>query len=196
MSDRAINALVVGKRLFLQHPLEEDRAEFLTLRRSCRAFLEKWEPIPPPGFDAFGDEAFDRDLSMASTPTNERVLIRRLADDVIVGKLSFGDIMRGPAQFCHIGYWIGEQHTRRGYMTEAIGLGLRYAFETLELHRVEANIQPHNHPSKRVAAKCGFRLEGVSPRYIKIQGVWADHERWAVTVEEWEKGGLATDGRG
>jgi ribosomal-protein-alanine N-acetyltransferase len=179
------DALVKGKLVFLRHPTESDRDEFIALRNSCKEYLARWEPVPPRGFDAFGDDGFDREVELARTDRGERMLICRREDGTIVGKLSTGDILRGPAQFCHLGYWIAEAHAGRGYMTEAIALGLRYCFTTLKLHRVEANIQPHNEASRRVVQRNGFRLEGFSPRYIKIRGRWADHERWAITVEEW-----------
>ena len=73
-------------------------------------------------------------------------------------------------------------------MTEAMGLGLRFAFEGLGLHRVEANIIPDNRPSIALVKRHGFRKEGFSERYLKIAGSWRDHDRWALTVEEWNGG--------
>ena len=76
-------------------------------------------------------------------------------------------------------------YARRGYMTEALALVLRRAFGPLRLHRVEANIQPGNRASIALVRRAGFRREGLSRRYLKIGGRWRDHERWALTVEEW-----------
>jgi ribosomal-protein-alanine N-acetyltransferase len=74
-----------------------------------------------------------------------------------------------------------------GYMEEGLRLVLRHAFRDLGLHRVEAAIQPANERSIALVRRCGFRLEGFSPRYLKIGGRWRDHQRWALLAEEWRK---------
>jgi ribosomal-protein-alanine N-acetyltransferase len=68
-------------------------------------------------------------------------------------------------------------------MTEAVGLVVRDAFRRLRLHRLEANVQPGNRASIRLVRRLGFRREGYSPRYLKIQGRWRDHERWALLAD-------------
>jgi ribosomal-protein-alanine N-acetyltransferase len=62
---------------------------------------------------------------------------------------------------------------------------LRYAFDELRLHRIEAAIVPRNAPSRRVADKLGLRDEGVARRLLQIRGVYEDHVRYAITSEEW-----------
>jgi ribosomal-protein-alanine N-acetyltransferase len=71
-------------------------------------------------------------------------------------------------------------------MEKGLRAVMKEAFRSQRLHRLEANIQPHNEASRRLVQRCGFRLEGFSPRYLKIAGRWRDHERWAITVEEWK----------
>jgi ribosomal-protein-alanine N-acetyltransferase len=69
-------------------------------------------------------------------------------------------------------------------MTEAVRQALAYAFDEVGLHRLEANIQPGNARSIALVRRLGFRLEGFSPRYLKIDGEWRDHERWAMLADE------------
>jgi ribosomal-protein-alanine N-acetyltransferase len=69
-------------------------------------------------------------------------------------------------------------------MTEALRAAAAYAFGELGLHRLEANIQPDNAASLALARRVGFRKEGYSPRYLRIDGAWRDHERWALLADE------------
>jgi ribosomal-protein-alanine N-acetyltransferase len=106
-------------------------------------------------------------------------------DGAIVGGITFSEIGRGSFQSACLGYQIGAPFARRGYMTEAIGLALTFAFMRLRWHRVEANIQPGSGPSLALVRRAGFRREGLSRRYLKIGGRWRDHERWALLAENW-----------
>lgn len=193
------SAIELGERVALRRPTERDRAEFIDLRRRNRRHLERWEPIPR-GVDAFTEaelnKAFDRELKLRRTKTDERFLICDIREGTIMGKVSISGIYRGPLMECRLGYWIGKEFARRGCMSEAVGLATRYAFLTLGLHRVEANMQPHNEASRRVVMRNGFLQEGFSPRYLLIRGRWADHERWAITREAWEARRLGRSTRG
>ena len=176
--------LIAGSRVHLRHPCEADRAAWIGLRRASRDFLEPWEPKRPAGIDGFGSSGFDLYLHNADSDRQQRHLIVRTSDGALIGHVGINEISRGPFQNGILGYWIGQAHARRGLMTEAIRLAVRRGFGELGLHRLEANIMPGNAASKATIVKCGFRLEGYSPRYLQIAGVWADHERFAITREE------------
>lgn len=171
-------------RVLIRRPLLSDEAEVLALRHRSREFLERWEPIPPPGRDLFSTDGFAAWVEHAHTDQRRRFVICRASDGVIMGQASLNEIIRGPLQQSFLGYWIGEEFAGNGYMTEALPLVLRVAFQGLGLHRVEANIQPHNTPSIALAKKVGFRKEGYSPKYLEIRGQWSDHERWAILADE------------
>ena len=84
-----------------------------------------------------------------------------------------------------IGYYAFAGFERRGLMRAGLSLVARHAFRQLKLHRLEANIQPDNLASIALVRRCGFQLEGYSPRYLKIGGRWRDHERWAVLADKY-----------
>ncbi|HTJ81550.1 MAG TPA: GNAT family protein [Polyangiaceae bacterium] len=168
----------------IRPPRFEDGAELLALRVASRAFLEKWEPRPEGGIDAFGPAWFARFFAASTAERSRRYLVVHEDDGRIVGQVGLGEIMRGALQQAFVGYWAGEAYARRGYLTEGVRLVVCVAFEELGLHRLEANVQPHNEPSLRLLKRLGFRKEGYSPRYLQIAGEWVDHERWALTREE------------
>ncbi len=185
-------ASACGDRVFLRHPLAADCDEWAELREASWDFLRRWEPTPPGtrAPNANHAEAFERLLESSDRGVSQRFLIcARLSGETaaggeILGQVSLNHIVRGP--FCNAaaGYWIGARHARRGFMSEALGLAIGHAFGPLLLHRVEANIIPGNVASRGVAMKVGMRLEGVSPRFLRINGKWQDHERWAITAED------------
>jgi ribosomal-protein-alanine N-acetyltransferase len=115
-------------------------------------------------------------------------IVDPVGDEAIIGRIALTGVMRGAFLSAHLGYWIDQEHQRKGYMTEAVREVTRFAFDVLGLHRVQAAVMPHNTASLRVLEKLGFRKEGESPRYLQIAGRWADHVVFAVTAEEWPRG--------
>ncbi|MBL8631434.1 MAG: GNAT family N-acetyltransferase [Rhodospirillaceae bacterium] len=120
-------------------------------------------------------------------------MIARSEDNAFLGVININDPIFGGFRSASIGYYINADFARRGYMSEALALVLDYAFTTLQLHRLEANIQPANEASIGLVKRLGFRNEGFSPAFLQINGVWRDHERWAILAEEWlDASGLST----
>ena len=110
-------------------------------------------------------------------------------EGVFVGEINLNSIQRGPFQNAYIGYWIDEAHAGHAYIPEAFVVALRFAFEELHLHRVQAAIVPRNGASRRVVEKLELRDEGTAQRYLEINGVWEDHIRYAITSEDWAERG-------
>jgi [ribosomal protein S5]-alanine N-acetyltransferase len=92
---------------------------------------------------------------------------------------------RGSFHSCYSGFYANAATAGQGLTRETLDLALRYAFETEALHRIEANVQPANAASLALVRRAGFRHEGFSPRYLQVDGQWRDHERFAITVEDW-----------
>ena len=133
-------------------------------------------------------DEYDTYLERSRSKSTAYFVAHRIEDDAIVGFLNISEIVRGKFQSAFLGYGGIAGFEGQGYMREALELVLREAFTKLALHRLEANIQPGNQASIALARRCGFELEGFSPRYLKVGGRWRDHERWAIRAETWRAG--------
>jgi ribosomal-protein-alanine N-acetyltransferase len=168
-----------GGRAYLRAPRPSDRDEFLRLVRASRGLHRPWvyAPETPREFAAY--------LSRCSNATERCFLVCRRDDDMLAGVYNLSQIARGFFESAYLGYYAFAPAAGQGLMADGLQLVLRHTFRKLKLHRLEANIQPDNERSKRLVERAGFRYEGYSPRYLKIGGRWRDHERWAITREDW-----------
>jgi len=181
-----------GKRVVLRPLVAEDYDGWLSVRSSCRRWLQVWEPRPAGGAHLAEDRSSF--VSRCLGRERERQLgygygFGIFADEAFCGEITLSSIQRGPFQSGVIGYWIDEAKAGQGLMPESVVVVLAFAFETLALHRVEVNIVPRNTASRRVVEKLDLRSEGVSLRMLEIDGVWEDHMRFAITAEEWSERG-------
>ncbi len=174
-----------GERVLLRMPTPRDTDELIALRRRSMRRLRPWEPKPAKGATAWGPDWVERLLEARRSTTHCKLLLCRSEDGAIVGGASLNEITRGAFHNAFAGWWIGDPHEGQGYMSEGLRLLVEHGFLSLRLHRIEANIRPENARSRALALRTGFRLEGYSPRYLQIAGRWADHERYAIVVEEW-----------
>lgn len=181
---------VAGPRVRLRPLRPSDEVAWREVRQRNRDWLEPWEPLA----EAFAPEAGQSGgafRSRCASWDRQRQLDAAhpfgmfLADGTFVGEINLAGVQRGPFQSAHVGYWIDRAHAGQGLVPEALVLVMRQAFEILGLHRLEVVIVPRNERSHRVVAKIGLRQEGTSRGYLKIQGVWEDHIRYAITEEEW-----------
>ena len=157
------------------------QAEFLAAVRRSRTLHRPW--VNPPRTK----EQFQLYLKSRQGPNCASYFVLSDEEDALVGVINVSEIVRGAFQSAYLGYYAFSPHHRRGYMREGLTAVVDLAFRGLGLHRIEANIQPQNRPSLALVNAIGFRKEGFSKRYLKISGRWRDHERWAVTREDWQE---------
>ena len=166
----------------LRTPQMSDYPAWAELRAQSREFLMPWEPLWA------GDE-----LSRASFRRRVRHYLRDLREDVgyalfifaaangrLVGGLTLCNVRRGVTQAGTLGYWMGANYAKHGYMTAAVHAVIPFVFDQLELHRLEAACLPANTASIKLLEKTGFKREGLARRYLRINGVWQDHLLYAL----------------
>ncbi len=180
---------LAGRRVTLRTLRESDYEPWHEIRVRCRDWLVPWEPRPagaPPAAEdraSFGARCALRERErQAGSGYGFGIFV----GERLVGELTLSSIQRGPFQSSSIGYWIDRDWAGQSLVPEAVVVTLRFAFDVLGLHRVEVSIIPRNAASRRVAEKLDLRLEGISERYLEIDGQWEDHVRYAMTSEEWQ----------
>lgn len=87
-----------------------------------------------------------------------------------------------------IGFAIGRDHWGHGYASEAVTLLIRFAFEQLDLHRLEADPDPQNLGSIRVLERQGFKREGLLRERYFLDGEPQDAEYYGLLRREWSGG--------
>jgi ribosomal-protein-alanine N-acetyltransferase len=166
----------------------DDVAPFRLAYAASRERIGEWNPVDPGRIEA--------DLAEQS-PTRRTLMI--LADDPagghgLVGRVNVSNVVRGTFQSASIGYDAYDPYAGRGLFREGLRLVVDLCLRAerdggLGLHRVEANVQPGNVRSALVLRSLGFRHEGETARMLRLNGpgglAWRDHERYAVTAEEW-----------
>ncbi|WP_207947042.1 GNAT family protein [Actinomadura sp. 7K507] len=168
----------MGTRVLVRQVRAEDAARFVELAGLSSGLHRPWVNLPASA------EEFREYLARFDQVAAVGMVVCRREGGDLAGTVNINRIVRGSYQRGVLGYAAFLPFAGRGYLTEGVGLAVRYAFEQLKLHRVEADIQPGNAASIKLVRRLGFRREGFSPGFIKIDGVWRDHERWALTSED------------
>ncbi len=182
------------ERLSLRLPEMGDHAAWVRLRREGEAFLREWEPTW--SIDHFTRKAFRNRVYWAWRARDEgralALFLVRRSDSRLLGAITLDNIRRGPAQSASVGYWIGPEHARQRYMSEALEAVVQHAFNALDLSRIEAACLPGNAPSRGLLERSGFEYEGVAQSYLQIAGRWQNHVLYAILRSD--RRGRATSG--
>ena len=168
---------IATSRLILRPPMHFDFKKWKAVRCLSKGFLAPWEP--KWASDHLTRKSFSNRVYWSKRAINQGtglpLFLFDNGTDQLYGAITLDNIRRGPTQSGTLGYWIGEEFARCGYMTEAINALVQYAFTELDLSRIESACLADNKPSRGVLEKCGFKYEGVAQAYIQINGRWRTH---------------------
>ncbi|GAA2149402.1 hypothetical protein GCM10009760_42520 [Kitasatospora kazusensis] len=166
----------------IRAPRPDDVVAYSEAVRRSAEHIGRWNPIEP---DALPE------LLERQGPGLRTFLIVDEATGGLVGKCNVANIVMG--RFCNgaLGYDSYLPFAGTGMMSEGMLLVLDQCFTPahqggLGLHRLEINVQPDNERSIAMARRLGFRHEGFTPRMLFLDGGWRDHERFALTIEDWK----------
>jgi len=160
---------------------ESDAEELYALVEANRSYLAEWLPW------AAGQ-------TLGATVEFIRKTHRQLDDNdglqgalVLDGRIVGAGGMIGiewEARKTGIGYWLAEEHQGRGLVTRAVEAMTAYAFDELELNRVEIQVGTDNHRSRAIPERLGFQQEGVLRDYERVGDRYLDIVVYALLAEE------------
>lgn len=152
--------------------------EFLLLAKQSRSLHEPW--VHPPSTRS----AFRAYIDRLSQSAHAGYFVCS-SEGALVGVININEIVWGAMCSGALGYYAFAPLSGQGLMKQGLSLVIKRAFTRHSLHRLEANIQPHNERSLGLVRSLGFRHEGLARGLLKVAGRWRDHERWALTLEDW-----------
>jgi len=166
---------LIGENIEIRILSSENAEELLEYYIRNKKFLSKFEP--------YRDESFYTiDVQKQSLIENYREFIKGQGahfgiykNNNMIGRIRINNIIQGVFKSAFIGYSIDEKYQGKGFMKEAVGLVLEYAYEELGLHRIEATTLLDNERSKGVLEACGFTELGICKDYLLINGKWRDY---------------------
>ena len=173
---------LAGQGIYLRFLIESDAPSMVALNQRNRDFFEPYLIERPEEFYTVEYQQASIRSGFALMDQDQKysfgVFLRESQE--LIGVLSLTEIVRGPYQSCWLGYYLDQAQNGHGYTTEAVGLVVKYAFQVLGLHRIEAGVMPHNTGSIRVLEKAGFHTEGLNKKNVLINGRWEDHLHCAI----------------
>lgn len=176
-------------RLYLISSRESLVDKLLDFHSRNKEFLSSFEPLKEEGFytlEYHKKLLQDEIIRTANGNMMKFYIFSKKDNDRIIGTVALSNIVRGGFLSCFLGYKMDKKELNKGYMTEAINKVIDYAFNKMKLHRIEANIMPRNKASLRVVEKLRFINEGMSKKYLRINGIWEDHIHMVILNEELE----------
>lgn len=165
-------------KITIREPNLNDSIQFIDIMRRSESLHSPWTTAPRTLNE------FEKYIERIQEP-NQKGLLVEINEKNIAGVFNINEIVFGCFQSAYLGFYATIDFAGQGIMSAALKLVLQHIFQELNLHRIEANIQPGNKKSIQLVQSNGFKKEGFSPKYLKIDDEWRDHERWAITYEDW-----------
>ena len=173
-------------RLVLRE-LTLDDAEFWKRTFSDPEVIELTAYEPPKDLEAAKAEVLRYAIRPFRMGRGIRWGIALREDPNLIGTLGYHEWVREGGHHARVGYELLAEYRSRGFMTEAMTAILDYGFDAMKLHRVEAQIEPINLPSIRLAERLGFRRDGILRENTFFRGRFIDDAVYSLLEREWRE---------
>lgn len=170
-------------RLTLRQPRTEDAADLFLLRSDPEVMRYIPRPLATTVEDVVALIGMINDFTQKGERINWAMEWRETGE--VIGLLGFVNIKPAHRR-AEIGYSLARAWHRRGIMREAVRETLRFGFETLALHSIEAIVDAENVASARLLEDAGFRQEAYFREDFLWNGVFRNSIHYGLLRAEWD----------
>lgn len=164
-------------------PFSDADADDLFALQSDAYVLRYWDS--PPWTDRSSVARFMAgNLKMAEEGSGARVAIERTTDQAFLGWCTFNS-WNPDFRSASLGFCLNKKSWGHGYATEAARVLLDWVFSTLDLNRVQAEVDTRNAASARVLEKLGFLREGTLREDCIVNGDVSDSWIYGLLRRDW-----------
>ncbi|MFJ7669323.1 GNAT family N-acetyltransferase [Lysinibacillus sp. NPDC097195] len=172
---------IQGEKCYVRTFQEKDAQSLTGLVSRNKYFWSTYEPLQRPEYYTIDAQykKIQESLYLMGSKREYTFGIYELGTNNLIGHIALYAIKRLPYSSAFVGYAMDEIYVGKGIVTEAVELVVKFAFEQIGLHRVEAYVSTENMASIRVLEKSGFQQEGLLRKLLYINGQWVDHYMYA-----------------
>ena len=174
------NNITIAPDHYLRVATPDDAPALFNIINSQRPYLREWLPFVDLTRQ-ISDTAFY--LQTIVNSTSDRVFVI-VSEEIICGLIGFKGIEYFNRKV-EIGYWLSEHYQGKGIMRRSCSRLLQYAFEGLNMNRVQLKVAPKNYKSRNIPIKLGFTLEGTEREGELRNGHYHDLEVYSLLKKEW-----------
>ncbi len=177
-------------RLLIRPLTEADTPAFFALFADPVA--ARYLSAPPMTDIAQAAEKLARIMAHYITGDVLQLAVARREDGCLLGTVTLHQIHRQNRR-AELGYMLGSAWWGQGYMHEALVAFVSHAFDAMQFHRLEADIDPRNENSAKSLARLGFTREGLLRERWIVAGEVSDSAVYGLLAREWQGGAPRTN---
>ena len=183
MIDSETLPTIEGNRLCLRWLINDDVNSLFSIFSDPQV-MQYWSSLPLENRDAA-----EKLLAHIHDSFHKRTLfqwgIAKRSDNRIIGTCTLYHIDKDNRR-AEIGYALGSRYWGNGYMQEALTLLINFCFGSLNLHRLEADVDPKNISSIKTLERLGFLKEGYLRERWLVGGGVQDSLFYGLLKNEWQ----------
>ncbi|MBC2582877.1 GNAT family N-acetyltransferase [Clostridium sp. DJ247] len=166
---------IKGKNIDISVLIPSDAENLLDYYSRNKEYLKPFEPDRDESFYTLDYQRRNLIEGYKQFLNGDSINFGIYKNNKFIGKIQISNIVMGIFRSAFVGYSIDKSEQGKGYMKEALNLVAKYAFEEMDLHRLEASTLVENLRSQGVLKSCGFKELGINEKYLFINGKWRDH---------------------